>query len=393
MSVLDGNIQMSAILNNPNIAVKIAQEIEDMSWDDSKWRSLVGRGENRGVRTFHTPNDEPFRPRIKAALSGTGVRGEANFDTNLDKLDIYSQTIVPQIVGNAVESGNKQYAKMQHIDFVRETKGSLTNWIRETRDKLFCAALLNDLTDCVVADATDGVKDIKNALNVRAASKKVVAGDVLTVEAVKQAIKQAKMGVTYNGKARYPMKPVKSTTSNEQGMSYVYHSFIILLDTYQIYQLLKDPEWKDMQKYAPKSDANRIFTGLVGMIDGCPVLDMGVWSQDQSGLVNSETPDKEFEVFVNTDNLVGGKITMPSSYANTQPVSIGYLIGASALLMAGTNEPTFWIEDYDMGRKIRVGIDRLMGIAKAKFKPNENGALNRFANTDYSVIGIFSSKE
>jgi hypothetical protein len=394
MSVLDGNIQMSALLNDPNISVEIGREIEDMSWDDSKWHPIVGRGENRGVRVFSAETKDPYRPRLKAALSGAGVRGEADFATNFDKIEIYSQTITPQIIGNAVPSGNKQYEKMKHIDFVREAKDSLTNWIRVARDKLFCTALFNDLTDCVVADATDGYKDVSTCLDVKAAAKKIVKGDVLTVATLKQAIKQAKMGVIYNGKARYPMRPVKCTTApNPKDISVVYQNFVILLDTYQIYQILQDPEWKDMQKYAPKSETNRIFTGLVGMVDGCPVLDMGVWGQDQAGLVNSETPNSEYKDFIIADNLVNGKITYPSQYANAQPTSFGYLIGASALLMAGTTQPAFWIEEYDMGRKVRVGIDRLMGIAKAKFKPNESSALDRFAGTDFSVIGIISSKE
>lgn len=390
MSVLN-NIDMSGIVGNKNIGIQIAREIEDMSWADSKWSAFLGRSENRAIRTFHTPDDEPFRPRIKAALNGTGVRGNADFDTNTDRLDIYSQTIFPTIIGNSLNSGLKQYSRMEHIDFIREAKDSLTNWMRETRDKQFCAALANDLTDCVVADATSGVKDSSAKTSVSEASKVITKGDVLKVATIKAAIKQAKIGKTFQGKARFQMKPTKITRTQEQGGSFTYISFVILLDTNQIYQLLNDPEWREMQKSAPRDDLSRTFTGVVGMIDGCLVYDMGCWATDVAGLVDSETSDDEYKAFINTDNVTN--LTLPSSYANNQPVSIGYLIGANALLFAGANEPAFYVDEFDLGRKIKVGIDRLFGIAKSKFKPNEDGVLNKYANTDLATIGIFSSKE
>lgn len=391
MSVDFNRITMDDLRDDKNISVEIAREIESMSWADSKWSALIGRGENRGIRTFHTQNNKPYRPRIKAALNGEGVRGNADFDTNVDKIDIYSQTIYPMIVGNSVNSEVKQYSSMKTIDFVREAKDSLTNWMREMRDKQFCTALANDITDCVVADKTNGVKDSSAKTSVAEASKEIVQGDVLKVATIKKAIKQAKIGRTFQNIARFQMKPIKSTTTEEQGMAYTWISFVILLDTNQIYQLLADPEWREMQKYAPRDDLNRIFTGIVGMIDGCPVLDMGCWASDVAGLVDSETPDSEYKASINSNNFA--TLTMPSSYADTQPVSIGYLIGANALLFAGADEPQFYIDGFDITRKTKVGIDRLFGIAKSKFSPNEEGVLNRFANTDYATIGIFSSKE
>lgn len=394
MALNFNNITMDALVNDKNISVAIAREIENMSWADSKWTPFLGRGENRGIRTFSAPNSEPFRPRMKAALNGSGVRGNSDFNTNTDKLEIYSQTIQPLVIGNSIDSEVEQYSRMKNIDFVKEAKDSLTNWMRETRDKFFCTALANSLTDCVVADKTNGVKDSSSKNSVIEASKEIKKGDVLKVSTIKKAIKQAKTGKTYNNISRFPMKPVKSTNRVENGVNYVCNSFVILLDTMQIYQLLNDPEWKEMQKLAPKNDNNRIFTGIVGMIDGCPVLDMGCWSADMAGLVDSTTPDDEYGAFINPDNFANA-LTYPSAYAKdaANPVSIGYLIGAGALIMAGASEPSFYVEKFDATRKTKIAIDRLLGIAKSKFEPNAKGALNRFANTDYATIGIFSSKE
>jgi hypothetical protein len=392
MAINFNQLNMDGLINDKNISVEIAREIEVMSWADSKWSAFLGRGENRGIRTFNTPRTEPYRPRLKAALTGKGVRGNADFDTNIDKLEIYSQTIYPVVVGNALDSEIEQYQSMKMIDFVREAKDSLTTWIRETRDRFFYTALANNLTNAVVADATNGVKDISTKNSVQAGSKGIVAGDVVKVSTIKAAIKLAKIGKRYDGKDIFPMKPVKSSNKVEGGITQTLNSFVILLDTYQIFQLLQDPEWKDMQSYAPRAEANRIFTGLIGMIDGCPVIDMGCWSSDMAGMVNSETSDDEFKAFINPDNF-SNKLTLPSSYANSQPVSMGYLIGAGALIMGGASEPKFYVDSFDAGRKTKVGVDRLFAIAKSKFEPNSKGVLNKYANTDYAVIGILSSKE
>ena len=71
---------------------------------------------------------------------------------------------------------------------------------------------------------------------------------------------------------------------------------------------------------------------------------MGVWTKMQVGLLNSEISDSDFISNINEQN-VGGNLTPPSAYANAQPVSIGFLIGASALVMVGSDTPSFYIDE------------------------------------------------
>lgn len=375
---------------DPNVAVQISHEIEKASWEESKFLPLLGRGENRGIRTFAAKKSQPFSPRLKTALQGDGVVGNADLSTNLDNLEILSQVIYPRVVGNAVKSEIKKYQTIKDIDFIKESADSLKTWIEDKRDRYFFAALVNDLTNCVVCDKDNGFKDTSSAKSVAMAAKKVSVDDTMNVKAIQRAILMAKTGKKYNGADAFPIKPIKSTSVNDAGLSLTYHSYVILLDSYQVHQLRSDPEWKDMQDKSPRSDTHRVFTGLVGMIDGCPVIDMGSWTTLSAGMISTQTSDSDFEKNINPENFK--TITPPSFYAGNQATSIGFLIGASALVMAGEDSVEFYIDETeDMGRKINCGVDRLMAIAKGRFQAHANGFLSPYADTDYAVIGLFSS--
>lgn len=386
------NYTLTDIVNNPNIGIEIGKEIEAMSWVKSPFEPLVGQGSDRGIRSYQIANKQPFRPRLKARLTGTGVQDNEEFQTNYDEMEILNQTVYPKISGNGLLSPVFHYSEMQFIDFEKEAKDSLATWMMDTRDKQFIAALTNDLTNCVVSDQTDGVKDSSNCANVKEASKQIQKGDTITVKAIRRAIFLARAGLDYKNREIFPLKPIRAQTTSVGGISTMHYSYIIMLDSYGIQQLKNDEEWRDMQKYAgERGDKNNLFMGLVGMIDGCPVIDFGIWSEANAGICNSEVKDSEFLRFLNKDNA-NGKIVKPSDYANNQPVSIGFLIGASALIIAGSLQPRIYTETKDAGRKIAVGMDRVMAIAKARFGEDDNGLL-KYKGKDFATIGIFYSKE
>lgn len=392
------NIRLENLKTNPNVAVEVSKEIENASWENSPFEALVGRGGDRGIRTYKTKDISPYRPRLNVPLTGEGVEGNADLATNYDSLEILSQTVYPRVIGNAIRSDIKDYLELNHIDFQKLAISELTLWMKKRRDCMFCAALLNDLSNAVVADKDNGFKDAKKENNTKAKSvielsKEVKKGDVITVKALRRAIFMARTGTKYNGDKAFPIKPIKSDLKTYNGLEIRHNSYIILLDSYQIEQLKADTEWQSMQKQltAAVGEKSGLFTGLVGMIDNCPVIDMNVYSELQSGLMNSETPDKAFYANINPLNF--DKKTPPSQYANSQPTSIGFLIGASALVMVGDSAVKFYInETEDAGRKMVVGIDKLIAISKGRFF-TANGEKSPFDNTDYAVIGIISSKE
>lgn len=109
------------------------------------------------------------------------------------------------------------------------------------------------------------------------------------------------------------------------------------------------------------------------------------------GLLNSEIDDEEFNAHINPQNST--KLTPPSSYAKNSPVSIGALIGASALVLTGNSTINFYInEAEDAGRKTICGVDRILGISKARFV-SASGVDSVYNNSDFGVIGLFSVKK
>ncbi|KAA6234355.1 DUF4043 family protein [Campylobacter sp. LR264d] len=381
--------------NDPEIGVavrhEIAKVIENASWEGSKLEPFIGRGEDRGIRTYKVEEPGVYQPRLQAQLTGDGVVGNADFDTNLDQLAILSQAVYPKIVGNSMRSEISYHQKIKQVDFIKQSTIGLTKWISDKRDKSIFASLINDLSNVVVADATNGIKDSSKAKTTQEATQAIVEGDVLTMKTIKQAILMARVGKNYKNKEAFPIKPVKSNLHTYGGIQVTHYSYIILLDSYQIQQLQRDPEWINAQKVGLRGDKNNLFSGIAGVIDDCPVIDMGVWSKLSTGLANSTISDSDFNKNIDSRNVT--QITPPSSYAKSQPVSIGFLIGASAVIMAGADTPTFYIDDkQDLGRKTIVGVDRVLAIAKAKFKDSE-GYTTAYNDSDFAVIGIASSME
>lgn len=385
-------IDLSGWKENPNVATQIAVAIEKTSWQKSRFEPFMGKGSDRGLRTYNVSKSSAYVPRIKAALTGTGVVGNADFETNLDNLEILGQTMYPIVVGNSLKSNIKVYDKIEQIDFIKESTDSLTDWITTKRDNMLFASLVNDLSNGVVADATNGYKQANKGQSLDEVSKSIQKGDIISVATIRQAIKMAKIGQKFDGSEAFPIKPIRCERKTQNDVSFYHNSYIILLDSYQIEQIKRDPEWIAMQKVGVRGDSNRLFTGLVGMIDNCPVIDMGVKSKMEAGMFNSTISDTEFLSCINEQNFPS--IKAPSTYANTQAVSIGYLIGASALLLAGSPKPEFWIDDsQDVGRKTICGVDMLISVAKAKFDNFTNNTFSIYEGQDYAVIGLFSSME
>ncbi|MDY5821754.1 MAG: structural protein, partial [Helicobacter sp.] len=237
---------LTDIMNNPNIGIEIGKEIESMSWIKSPFEPLVGQGSDRGIRSYQIANKQPFRPRLKARLTGMGVQDNEEFQTNYDEMEILNQTIYPKISGNGLLSPVFHYSEMQFIDFEKEAKDSLATWMMDTRDKQFIAALTNDLTNCVVADAKNGYKDTTAETSVKNASKKIQKGDTISVKAIRRAIFLARTGIDYKNKEIFPLKPIRAQSMSNGGISTMHYSYIIMLDSYGIQQLKNDEEWRDM---------------------------------------------------------------------------------------------------------------------------------------------------
>lgn len=392
MAIDLNGIKLEKWKDDPNVSVQISERIENALWQESPFESLIGSGQDRAFRTISTQGIyNAVTPRLKAPLQGDGVRGNADFDTNYDKLEIFSLTMHPSNLANSLKSKTKLEQKMQQVNFLKEGVDSLQGWMRQSIDRSIAVTLCNDFTNAVVCDSTTGYKDTTQHATIEDSTKTIVADDTLNVQAIKRAIFMAKRGLGYDGKERFPIKPVAITRKTNEGLMTRLYQYIILVDTVGAEQLKNDPEWIELQKMDKRGLDNNLFTGFLGVIDNCPVVDMGTWGEMTTGLLHSDVSDSAFKQYLNTLNLNNGRITPPSFYAGNQKIGIGVLMGASSLLCAGKPKPDVYIDDkQDLGRKISVGIDRNISLAKARWISYENPN-SPFHNTDFATIGIFYS--
>ncbi len=376
------NINFNNISNNKNIGIEVGLEIQEASWVKSPFKSITGRGSDRGIRTYAVKNSQPYRPRLKAQLSGSGVSGNTDFDANYDKLEILSQTIYPEVFGNALPSQIRAYDEIERVDFIKEACDSLANWMNEERDKRIVASLTNDFTNYFYTQT-------------------------MSVAAIRKAIFLARNGLKEDNSKAFPIKPIRADLVSVGGVMVQNTSYIILLDSYQANQLKKDSEYKELRKlYAfANEDKGVLYHGLLGVIDNCPVLDAGVWNKLNVGMPNSTISESEFKRYINKANansivspgqlkeLLKDKDKEQTKKVPTTEISIGCLIGASSVLLAGSETTNFYIDETkDAGRKSVVGVDCILGVSKAKYQSSD-GVVTPYDNQDFAVIGLVSNME
>ncbi|MBS3010865.1 hypothetical protein [Helicobacter phage COL 5-PUJ] len=372
------NINFNNISNNPNLGIEVGREIQNASWIKSPFFSITGTGADRGIRLFSVANQQPFRPRIKAQLAGSGVSGNTDFEANYDNLEILSQTIYPDAFGNSLRSKIKAYSELERIDFIKESVDSLTTWMNEERDKRIVASLTNDFTN-------------------------YLCSQTMNVATIRKAIFYARNGLKENNAKAFPIKPVRASAQSVGNVIVQNTSYIIFLDSYQANQLKADIEFKELRKlYAfAGEDKGMLYSGLLGVIDNCPVIDAGVWNKLNVGMPNSTVSDSDFSRYVNkanvsnivTPNQLKQKVMSVNKKDEYKEISIGCLIGASAVLLAGSKETRFYIDEtVDAGRKSLVGVDCLLGVSKAKYQSTD-GVITPYDNQDFAVIGLVSNME
>ncbi|WP_121083067.1 DUF4043 family protein [Helicobacter pylori] len=376
------NINFNNISSNKNIGIEVGYEIQEASWVKSPFKSITGRGSDRGIRTYAVKNSQPYRPRLKAQLSGSGVSGNTDFDANYDKLEILSQTIYPEVFGNALPSQIRAYDEIERVDFIKEACDSLANWMNEERDKRIVASLTNDFTNYLYSQT-------------------------MSVATIRKAIFLARNGLKEDNSKAFPIKPIRADLVSVGGVMVQNTSYIVLLDSYQANQLKKDTEYKELRKlYAfANEDKGVLYHGLLGVIDNCPVIDAGVWNKLNVGMPNSTISESEFKRYINKANansivspgqlkeLINKDKKTDKAPLNNKEISIGCLIGASSVLLAGSETTNFYIDETkDAGRKSVVGVDCILGVSKAKYQSSD-GVTTPYDNQDFAVIGLVSNME
>lgn len=382
--------------DDPQILVKLGGIVEDYIYADGLWEPMIGRANDRIIRTFSANNKSPVETLIILPSVGKGVRGNADVDTNFDHIEISAQTIYPDLVGNGFKSEVKKYEAANEVDFLKTATTQCKTFLKHKVDRAIFATLANDPTNVVLPDSAGSFKDLTAFADVKSAANTMTKADVLNVKTLRRAILMANVGMKYNAAdlskpSIMPFIQPRLTKTNVGGFNITMNSYVICLSTFAIEQLKRDPEWQDMQKHAGvRGDKNNLFTGLIGWIDNCPVVDMGSWSTFNAGMIHTAVSDDEYLESINELNY--STITKPSEFKGADcDLDFGFLLGANAIFGAGSDSTTIYVDDNaDHGRKTVVSCDKLLTFAKAKIRKINTPALAQYAGNDLGVITIFS---
>ncbi|PAF41370.1 DUF4043 family protein [Helicobacter sp. 11S02596-1] len=401
MSVFNYNhngIDYTKFADDPLVAVKIAQQMEEGYVAESLFEPLMGSSQDRPIRTYPHATMNPYRPKLSDQLLGDGVQGNTDLDRNIDSFNRYSQTIYPMVKRNSLLSEIKEYRDIKDPDFVRDSEHKLTNWLTNQSDRMIIAAMSADMTNVVCASKNGkGYIDGKGKNSVKEYCSEITAGDVVSVGTIKKAISMARFGIKYNGEETFSLRPSRISQMTEGGIKIFKTSYLVLLDNYQAEQLQADPVWIDMHARAGTRGyaENKLFSGLLGEIDNCPVINMGIWTKTQPGFLNTDVPQTDFEKYVN-DAIRKNSSFVLGDYAGKadKSTSIGAVIGGTGIAYVGS--PVSFIIDNtaDSGTKIKCAVSKVLGVAKTCYEVNNEDTMSPlYHNQDFGVIGIISSKE
>ena len=388
-------IDYNSLAQHPYVKEEIASDIEKGYWESSLFDYYTGTGADRVIRQFKVNDLSSFTARLKSKSYGEGVTGNANIADNLDSIDWYARTLAPEVIANGYQSEIDLYDKTKNIDFVKECKENLIQWFSERSDRMIVANLTNNLTNvvCASAVAANGYHGYNAGDTVQTMCGKVSAGDVCSVAAIRRLIFCAKNGIGLDGKESFVIKPTRITTKTIGDTQFISKIYLLMIDSYQAEQLKNDPEWREMQAVNHNQGLEHaFFTGFLGKIDNCWIVELPSWGIEQAGLLHSEVEDEYFAKFVNKDAEI---VPLSNYHGNNQTTSIGFLLGASACIYANSGNVRMLTEKTDMTRKTMVGADKIIGVRKAVFDAIKSGFNHNsvYHGKDFGVIGLITSRE
>ncbi|TLS99937.1 phage capsid family protein [Aliarcobacter cibarius] len=376
---------------DPHVRQSYGREITKISTDMNWWNKFINNSETAIIMTdlrAEKPEGGTVRIYFRDDITGDGVFGNQNFDENGGKQNSLYQDVDYELFGQSVISKNKKIeSKMAAENFRQKTRIDLPKWISTRTDKIITAKLTAGATNILACSAATGAY----AENVTTSIK---AGDVLSVQAIREMKKRAKNGIDGAGNTHPEIEPAfKKAITREGDIPDYVDYYVLIVGQYGANQLKNDPEWVEAQKLAAtRGNTNALFSGALGEIDGVIVFERNNWNAKRSGIMTSDI--KEFKVTSNGNTVVYASGI--DSYAGAAGIKteIALFLGASAGLLAMDEGFDYYEEDKDAARKLQVAIDRGLGFAKAHFvgKTTEEQA-SEYHNKDFGSAVIVYSAE
>lgn len=350
---------------NPQVRQNYGREITKISTEMNWWNKFINNSETAIIMTdlrTEKPDGGTVRIYFRDDITGDGVFGNQNFDENRGKQISLFQDVDYELFGQSVLSKNKKIeSKMAADNFRQKTKTDLPKWIATMTDRIITAKLTAGATNIVACSAADGI----HAEN---GTSSIAAGDVLSVQAIREMKKLAKNGVDAAGNAHPEIEPAfKKAITREGDIPDYIDYYVLIVGQYGANQLKNDPEWVEAQKLAAtRGNTNALFSGALGEVDGVIVFERNNWNSKRAGIMTSDIA--EFKAVSNGNTIVYATGIDDYAGAAGLKTEIALFLGATAGLLPIDEGFDYYEDDKDAGRKLEIAVDRGLGFSKAHFK-------------------------
>uniref|UniRef100_UPI004047F11B hypothetical protein n=1 Tax=Aliarcobacter sp. TaxID=2321116 RepID=UPI004047F11B len=362
-------------LSEPGVRKDIAAEVTEAYIEGSIFEQFIGTGSNAPIKTQNeTGNLNGLVDiRLRGNIRTGGVKDNEDFNTNEgDLINLYQQVIL-ETHGNSVRSGKdvKLLNQTQFINFRDDAKDGLTESETDKLDRIILSRASADCT-CVVPAGHRGEINTTS----------ITATDYATVADVRAVVALAKSSKNADGSKKPKVTPYKTIlTTDTHGVQVKRKIYLMFVGEATAFNLKQDPAWAEAQQAASDIGlGSPIFTGQLGVIDDCVLMDIGTVTDDYAGIYTSADTGFDGQDF--------------SIYAGTADAKteINILMGATAMVMPMDDGFNYYEDTYDMKRKAIVGIDRHMAIQKARFKGKTTAEQeSAYHNKDFGVIAFVAS--
>ena len=362
-------------LSEPGVRKDIAKEITTAYIEDSIFEQFIGTGSNAPIKTQNeTGNLNGLVDiRLRGNIRTGGVKDNEEFETNRGSLINLYQQVILETHGNSVESGKdvKLLNQTQFINFREDAKNGLTEQETDKLDRIILSRASDDCT-CIVPAGHRGETDTAS----------ITSTDYATVADVRAVVALAKSSKDAAGDPKPKVTPYKTIlTTDTHGIQIKRKIYIMFIGEATAFNLKQDPAWADAQEAASNIGlGSPIFTGQLGVIDDCVLIDIGTVTDDYAG------------IYTSADTGFDGQDFSAYAGASDAKTEINILMGATAMVMPMDDGFNYYEDDYDMKRKAIIGIDRHMAIQKAKFKGKKQVEIDSaFHDKDFGVIAFVAS--
>ena len=320
---------------------------------DSFFHKFMGHDQKSIVHVkeeLHKGKGTSINIALRLPLLGAGRIEGQKLEDHEEKLRFANFDVYLHQIRHATRIEGKFEEQKTQIELRRESKNALSDWWANWFDTSIFAVATGIMPDWV--DTTNGdqfpfeleapTKDRVLYAGSATSESTITPGDTFSTKMIGKARRLARAD---KNKAIRPIRIDGKET------------YVMIIDQYQKRDLQRDPVWLEAQKHANvRGEKNPIFSGALGIYDGIVIHEC---------------------------------LNVPRTATGADGAMVGHalFLGAQAITLA-EGQPMDWDEElYDYGNEYGVGVSRMLGLKKSRFKyDGENW-------TDYGVINVMTSSE